>query len=532
MTLQSLFCGIYNGIQSRRQRKKLKRRRAILPRAPTSKDPKRPSFINLPNDILWQIVYLLQDTSPSSVTRLVSVCSSLHATARRIQHRRVSINLNSPPVGGDEDSDTRDRLEHMSRCGLLPAVRSLKVLAPVRRRPDGGSDEPDDLSFLVDLLLAMTALRGIKWDIHLWDRSFSTHFPPEPTSRAAESETQLDKTDVPVEDLLHTLTTCSNLVSLRAKITYVREQDCRDVSQALRQVLLSCPNLRALSLDLDYPRSGCFAHGPGPETGYLGLGLHNGERPPPLESLEILCYPWGQEFHAARPCLYSRGYPETGTEPEYWANTFDWSRLRRLYDNTGRLAFSPHFASNLTALKEVKFPACAPKQIPLMQDFFAQLPSTLEVISIPKLAYAGGAEGITTRHGQTLHKLEIHLRDWHTAASWADSDEVITPHDLTILRSGIPNLQELSIDMARPASDWPRATLDILAGFPRLSRLTLCVELGQYGAPPLQPEITKESVTELFRYLRARSPASLRRLYICAGVPPAESTDVVLTRAG
>ncbi|KAK3690272.1 hypothetical protein B0T22DRAFT_191066 [Podospora appendiculata] len=171
MNIQSLFCGICNGLRPRRQRTKRNLQRAIVPRKPRPIDPTRPSLVTLPDDILWLIVELLQDTSPGSVTRLASVCSSPHATARRIQHRVVCINS----MAADDD-DTRDRLAHMARCGLLPAVHTLKILAPARRRPD---DESDDVSLLVDLLPAMKSLRDIKWDISLRNSSVFNHFPLE-----------------------------------------------------------------------------------------------------------------------------------------------------------------------------------------------------------------------------------------------------------------------------------------------------------------------------------------------------------------
>lgn len=84
--------------------------------------------------------------------------------------------------------------------------------------------------------------------------------------------------------------------------------------QHFKQILLSCPNLRSLALDVHMPRGGCVVDGPC--EAYCGLGLSQDERPPPLEELSIESYPWGQEKRG--PYTYnSVGYPEKGVVMDY-----------------------------------------------------------------------------------------------------------------------------------------------------------------------------------------------------------------------
>lgn len=129
--------------------------------------------------------------------------------------------------------------------------------------------------------------------------------------------------------------------------------------QILKRVLLSCPNfVRIPQLDVGYP------HGPYYSgvadlldfgAPYCGLGFSDGERPLALEELGITRYPWGQEpkGNFALAGIYCIGYPEEGTELDYWTETFDWSQLLKLTDIHSDLVLK--IAPKLTHLKEVVF---------------------------------------------------------------------------------------------------------------------------------------------------------------------------------
>lgn len=283
-----------------------------------------------------------------------------------------------------------------------------------------------------------------------------------------------------------------------------------EVTQPLKKLLLSCPNLRKLSLNIDLPRQGCVMHHL--PNQYCGLGLTNGERPPPLEELQICNYPWGRNSGGSLG-LYSVGYPEAGLEMDYWANTFDWSRLCRLDTS---VMFAHTLMRKLTALKHVRFARSWNPNRESTQQFFEQVPSTLESICIPTL----GCVGITAiaRHGLGLRKLEIHQEEL-SYGKWKDG--LITDQDLAALRDALPHLEELAIDVDRDGDDWPRNTLGIVAEFPRLQSLKLWFGLGEWMVKPAEPYLTMASASELFRDLRRRSNnKSLRRLHVFSGCPP------------
>ncbi|KAK0615106.1 hypothetical protein B0T17DRAFT_377567 [Bombardia bombarda] len=122
--------------------------------------------------------------------------------------------------------------------------------------------------------------------------------------------------------------------------------------QNLKRVLLTCVNLRRLSLNVRGFHEGVKCHIPLED--YIPLGLINGERPPPLEELEILDYPFGSEWDGKYYRIATIGYPLRGNEEDYWAETFDWSQLRRLRESDF-VRLSPKLAPELTAPTEVEF---------------------------------------------------------------------------------------------------------------------------------------------------------------------------------
>lgn len=169
----------------------------------------------------------------------------------------------------------------------------------------------------------------------------------------------------------------------------------------------------------------------------------------------------------------------------------------------------------MTALKHVILDTAQSWNTEGLTQFLNQVPTTLESIIIPKLACVGIAT--ISRHGPALRRLDVHQREGH---HW--SKEVVSNEDLIQLRDGVPNLEELSIDIGRHQDNWPpHDTLDIIAGFPRLTSLTLWFELGGGRRDTsVKPFITAASASELFRYLRQQQPACLQRLHVHSGAPP------------
>jgi hypothetical protein len=221
------------------------------------------------------------------------------------------------------------------------------------------------------------------------------------------------------------------------------------MTQPLQQVLLSCPNITSLSIDIHPPRQGMHIYGFGAE--YVGFGFANGERPPPLERLQLGQYPWGNDRQ-------KNGFPESGNEIDYWAETFDWTRLRYLsFEGVAiwppmhleEIPFSLalKISHKLINLSEVDFRNCTNRVRPdrPIAGFFLDLPTFLESISIPKLTVVDITEIL--RHGPGLRRLIIHQQD--------PRRETITEDDLITLRNGLPLLQFLGLDLTRNGQEWP-----------------------------------------------------------------------------
>jgi len=295
-----------------------------------------------------------------------------------------------------------------------------------------------------------------------------------------------------------------NLSSLRIKLVYPSAEFCRAITQVpLKQLLLSSPGLRALSLHIAHPDSGCVVFGPGVD--YCGFGLSNGESLPPLEELEVTGYPWGQQLPVSGWGFNWRGYPEpTGTEMEYWARNLDWSQLRRLRLGNSSIPLAVHLAPQLTALEEIEFSDPDYNDTSIPTFFNNIIPSTLTSISTPYLP--PNCISTITAHAAKLHTLSIHKSP-------------LTNQDLALLRDGLPSLDTLTVVSTRDAGTWPYDTLSILAGFPRLLSLTIMFDIGLPAAPH-EPYLTISSTRWLFTHLRQHGASRLRRLHAHSGFPP------------
>lgn len=456
----------------------------------------RASLIVLPDDVILQILDLLQDLSPKSVANFARVSSYFYHWARYVQHRHVSIDL--------DKSDTVDRLDFISQTDLLRAIRMLEIRT-------AGQPDPQCLSCLSDLLTRMTGLEDIRWEGPAVGETILQSLQKCPQVKFHACIIDNKGRDSQVRQLLADLAGSTVLSSIRLSAPYYRAEDCLEVTQPLKKLLLSCPNLRKLSIDIYQPRQGCVVFGPPSE--YCGLGLSNGERLPPLEELEVHDYPWGYNS-GGLSAFNGIGYPEMGHEMDYWANTFDWSQLCRLEDPSFRLA--DNLKLKLTALKHVRFTTSWGRNQLSMQQFFEQVPSTLESICVPALGFVGIAA--ITRHGPELRKLEIHQKE-RSDGKW--KDDLITDRELVEIRDALPHLEELGIDVSRDGSDWPCSTLDILASFPQLRTLTLWFELGESESKRMLPHLTMATASDLFTDLRLRSSKkSLQRLHVYSGCPP------------
>ncbi|KAH8650006.1 hypothetical protein BX600DRAFT_517223 [Xylariales sp. PMI_506] len=307
---------------------------------------------------------------------------------------------------------------------------------------------------------------------------------------------------------------------------YSESLTCLKYTQPLKKILLSCPNLRNLSLDIRIPDGTMFAFSTPRE--YAGCGLLEDERPAPLEDFELIDYPFGENPQTPSPRFSTwgqSGYPVVGSEQDHWAATWDWSQLRRLTSRYTNLALRlmPH----LTSLCEVVFlpyyPVYLDKIFPKIisgddiKTFIARVPAALESITVPTLSSI--SLNALLRHGSSLKKLQIHQYEEYNER-WKES--ALDAEMLRHIRDGCPGLEELNIDLKRDG-EWPYDALDIIASFPRLSHVKIWFQLGlEDDKDPVLPYVTASAAHRLFSYIRERGPkkpASVRCVDIYSGCP-------------
>jgi hypothetical protein len=488
----------------------------ITSRTPVPLDSGRPSLAQLPNDVVLLVLTFVED---SDLLKIASLSSTLYEQARHVQNHTVHINL-------DQRNQAWSRLDVLRSNLLLPSVRVLEVSGS-SNTDQGRREEDKILSCLANMLPSMTGLRDLHWHIAMPIRSDRLWRMPAPIPRATlnhmptqtrlhTSVAAMDEPHERVHAFLAQLVDNHNLFSLSVHIAFFDEHACRTAMRTLKQVLLSCPRLVRIPMlyvgPPDYRVHG-VVDGPAPGAPYCGLGLSGGERPPALEELGLACYPWGREPTAALlaiSSIYCTGYPEKGNEVQYWAQTFDWSRLRRLNNIPSNLALE--IAPKLTALKEITLDLCWDKT--KLTPFLEQIPTALELLSIPNWSYIGDKHGAITQHGAGLRKLAIHCLEPRKA------DSLMTDTDLVTLCNGLPHLEELTLDIARDKARnaWPYSTLDIIASFQCLRSIQLWFELGT-GRPELPiPHLTVSAAHQLFAYIRERNK-NIRHLELCSGTP-------------
>jgi F-box domain len=496
----------------------------ILVREPVPLDPGRPSLAQLPDDV---VLLVLSFVDKSDLRKVASLSSAFYEKARRVQYHTVHINLSQRPEG-------LGRLDVLARNLLLPAVRVLEVDSSSSNVAQEG-EEGDKmlLTRLAEMLPNMTGLRDLHWysnghlpfvsrDWHrhvpaLIPRAFLDRVPTRARLHTCVGSIATDESHGQARAFLAQLADNSNLFSLSVHIAFVGEHACRATMRLLKQVLLSCPRLTRIPLlYVGPPEAVVDLSRPG--APYCGLGLSGGERPPALEELGVSIYPWGYvptPALLAMPGIYCAAYPEKVHELQYWAETFDWSRLRRLNDMPSPLALE--MVPKLTALREVVFEHRFDRQWD-KATFLEQVPTELELVSIPGWSYVR-KPGPITRHGAALRKLTIHCMEPWMAGS------LVTDAHLVALCNGLPHLTELALDIARDKNenDWPYSSLEIIARFPCLRSVKLWFELG-YGlpAPPI-PHVTVSTARYLFAYLRERN-RNIQRLELCSGAPSAPNT--------
>lgn len=519
----------YQGIRpvAPRRRQSLSQNNSHVPmfitaREPISLERGKLSIAHLSSDIVRCVLDSVQDSNPESIPSVASTSSFLYMQARYVQHRFVHINL-------DKRTHIRDRLHLIMRYNLHPAIRTLKLSG--KKHDKLQEDANEILTLLSDMIPSMTGLLDLDWKVGRLTAvpipaSILGSLPSTPrlhTSLFCDSEITSTADDsefhAQAREFLGRLSNNQNLFTLSIRIVFFYEEECRRTMHALKTVLLSCPNIRRLPMiDVWYPRNRCYGFdGLAIDPPYCGLGLSGGERPPALEELGITFYPWGHED--VPPLRYFvLGYPEKGAEKDYWAKTFDWSRLVKLNDISPEL---DPIVPKLTRLREVAFDDLEHID---HTEFLNELTSTLESLSIVCWENVGSRPDPIIRHGATLRKLRVHRRELR--------DINMTSQDIAQLCKGLPRLEELAIDIARDevANDWPYEALDAIASLPSIRTIELWFKLGcprpraptPFVAPT--PFLTVSSSRRLFSYLHERNK-NIRRLILHSGAPWHESWD-------
>ncbi|KAK8078069.1 hypothetical protein PG996_004239 [Apiospora saccharicola] len=291
-----------------------------------------------------------------------------------------------------------------------------------------------------------------------------------------------------------------NLYSLSLDISVEQSEECAETMPVLKDVLLSCPNLRRHpELRTRWCHSGRMAYPLTPMTSYAGLGFADGERPAAAwEELGLGEYMW----HS----MGSRGYPVDA----------DCRFPRILFPK-------------LVGLRELRLKHDW-NQATYEEDVVAclgDIVSPLEVLGLPRLKDEQMRGEVTrwvgaiVRHGLTLRSLTMHTENW---CSWRDPDRGMTAPVLELLlpndeiASGLSRLEELSLDLAWDADDdgWPYRALDVIALFPKLRHVELWFRLRR-GCLDDHPHLTIAAARHLAGYLHQRNPR-LQRLVLRSGL--------------
>ncbi|KAI1077777.1 hypothetical protein F5B20DRAFT_252816 [Whalleya microplaca] len=497
-----------------------------------------PSLTDLGPDILLPILSLLQATSPQTLHRSIALVNrQFRALARSI--RFYTLDFDS-----SDDAHVHGLFSALEREHLWHTVRTIMVSRTAGSGPalDLLTTALPQMTGLRDLHIATNVIPAPLLDtlrtlprIRLYAQVASSHRPRRPKPNTTPRETNLQR-----------LRAHPNLHALDVEAMYYKAADCRLVTGPLREILLTCVNLRMLRLCIAQPSGGCVIYGPTPE--YCGFGFVDGEAPPPLEVLLLEDYPFGHEDSPppspnsnpgsdddgdVEDSYYSKenqiGYPAPGSEIDYWASTFTWSSLRRLRIYHTDMVLHPSMLHQLTSLREVEFTASLAAQ----RRFFASVPASLERIRTRRFIDVG-LTGLM-RHGASLNRLEMHCaEDWRS--KWLEAALVLDVDCLSVIGGRCPHLVDLELDLAREGGEWPFEALEALASFPRLRTLTLWFELGVAdGDHPVQPYVTFTSVDSLYKRMQGVREKldlqPLRRLDVKAGAPPDVGRGLVAEEA-
>lgn len=498
----------------------------ISAKKPIPHDPDRLSLANIPNDITSHILDIVYHELPSDLFSIALANTSLYKLARYSQAREITIDLS-------DGEDARQLLAMILRNNLALAVRSLHIISQRRSGEKHLSPQETEIMDLVfNAVEGMTGLRDLHWEPRVanWktgidaglDDNVKTPVLPQKLLQCLTSGTRLwtslvcdhlEESNLEAQQSLAALLGNKNLFSLSVQITFANGEGykrCRKTTKLLKQVLLSCPNLRRIPrLYISCALYAGFYFSQ-QRSKYCGLGFSPGERPPAITELGVEDYPWGfpavgsnHLFHA-----YTREYPSAIPENQLWANKFDWSQLRRL-----NFLLPNEIWPHLNGLKELILGKFGGLHSEILREFLNEVPSTLEVLSLNERLDNEWDAGPIIRHGAQLRTLKIHQK-W---GQW-----FLTTVFLTSLKIGLPVLENLALDFPwRQENDAQLYNLlDIIRSFPRLRTIDLSFALCENDDEDYSrmfklatPKFNAFSAQKLFQDIRCCNK-NLRRLTI------------------
>ncbi|KAI1778810.1 hypothetical protein F4818DRAFT_455098 [Hypoxylon cercidicola] len=455
---------------------------------------------DVPNELLEKVVNLVADTSPGTLSSLALTSRVFYRLVRYRRYHTLSLLDNV--------------LDRVDACNMWVAIRHLEIRAR------------DKIPQLMDSYLEkMTGLRHVGFYVR--DAGTVSFYSPNPIHLPALRQytifTRLSGAYYDdIRGNAFTLLVNGLRAHHRTHLRLVVELYVEYSQSFYLHLACNSPNLRSLEM------FGSFTHwntsakdcrkGAQAFTGeYCGLGFVNGERPPPLESLELVAYPFGAggpEIDEGHP--YSEGYPLIGTEQKYWADNFDWSELKQC--TTSDLTIFPKSLDKLASLKQIAIIESDPEDI---CGFLEGIRTTLESIHLTKL-HSLSVRGIV-KHGSQLRTLKIHSysQGYKGDPTWTSPVDL---SDLKRIRRDCPNIEDLTLDLHRQDD-----LLDTIATFPKLRNLSIFFELFSEihdDQPPsdrnvpVSPHLTAITAKGLFEYLRRNwsiQPPLLKKLDVAVG---------------
>jgi hypothetical protein len=493
-----------------------RRPRPIQARAPQKADANRCSLNDLGDDLIVMVIELLYGDSPDSLDRVALVSSYYYEAARHRQLRKVRLTI------GTDNGELEKKISRLRAANHISATRHVSIHDDLEH--DSIQDEADETQraaqhLIVLFLQDIDGLADVEWHTRMAPYS-KPGLPTEllealrrrPRVRLGLEVNSWRQGDLqePSEALLQYTTPLEgflNLTSLGIQFQYYHELRARGMFKATRSLLLSCPNIRRLRLNIALPQGGCVPRGW--KINYLGLGFVAGDCISALEELDLREVDIGP---TSPPFFYTGeflGYEGDGSEMDVWAS-FDWSRLKRLA--TDDIEFAMALAPQLTALEEVAFCKVVDTQLSSgspqpdlgmqFRAFYEQLPVALEVVEIPSVEVVGTLAVV--RHAAKLRRLNI-FNEKGLDKSPPKNDVVA----LGEIADKCTLVEELSLDVERDG-EWPYDLFNVLAKFPRLKALEL--RFAYYSSDRngvLEPFLTAGAASAISEYIHSRRPSHL-----------------------